>query len=375
MMPQPVAAAEPAGLLARFARPSWTPDFPESLPSNLADYLAQTSVAKLAFRRLRRLISLWLGRQFALCRATIPVSTRRVLWLYKGTPQVGDSLMDLAGRTLLRGADFRIDLYTDPHLAKLYAGDDVFDKVLSAPEQLDSSHYDLVILHSYSSHCLREKLRLCPDVPFVPFYGYYTGPEFNRTLFSYFRVNSLLPARLSEPVLRQMAKPHLHRTAETLAQVDGLHLPKRFIALAVGGVREWRTYTHWPAVLDELAKRGWHLPVVLLGSDNGLSMRDQLIEQNVVVLVDQVDRLELPVVAEVLARAELLLCADGGLMHVANAVSTPVVALLAQFVLPELRFCAANRATTLYASDQVSSITPESVADAVMRALPASFPA
>lgn len=360
---QPVARG-----LARFASPGWTPPFPEALPSDLDDYLARHTPLTLAWRRARRLLALWAGRQLSRQATVIPAGTRRVLWLYKGTPQVGDSLMDLASRVLLKEAGIAVDLYTDPHLAEMYADDGVFGQVFSEAAELVPARYELVIVHSYSSHCLREKLRLCAGLPFVPFYGYYTGPEFNRTLFSFFRMNQLLQAGLPEDRLRERASPVLYVHPPIARQVDELALPARFVALCIGGVRAWRTYAHWPQVVAILRQQGFTLPLVLLGSANGLDMRDRLLGTAAQPLHDLVDRLSLPETAEVIRRAALTVCADGGLMHVANAVGTPQVILLADFVTPALRLTPANRALTLYHRDEVSALAPELVASQILQA-------
>ena len=52
----------------------------------------------------------------------------RILWIFTGKRNVGDAMMDISGRALLKGKGCQIDLLTLPELWKLFKDDDVFKK-------------------------------------------------------------------------------------------------------------------------------------------------------------------------------------------------------------------------------------------------------
>ena len=369
-------ALVPARLRAwrdRLLRETYTPPFPQHLPSNVATFTAVEPVRKILWRRLRR--SLWLAAngQARLERQRIAPTDRRILWIHRGHPQVGDSLMDMACRTLLRGRPGRIDLLTDAHLVALYAADDVLARVYGDADEAAADAYDLVIVLSASAQSLRDKLRCFRRLPYVNLHGYYTGPEFHRMLFGFYRLAQLLGLHLSEAEVDRMACQHLIVGEAARLAVDSIGLPTHFIAIGVGGVHAWRTYRHWPAVLESLARCGVDLPVVLLGSTNGRTMRDAIVAAADPVAagapIDRVDRHALPEAAEILRRSQLAICCDGGLLHVAHAVRAPTVSLFAERVEPAYRLTAANRSIALYAPTEVSDIAPQVVAQTIARAL------
>lgn len=361
-----------SGVLARYAGASWTPPFPQALPSNAAAYAARASVWSVARRRALRELNLTLHGQGPLLREHIdPQRHRRLLWIHQGTPQVGDSLMDLAARVLLKGRVARLDLLTDAHLLPLYRSDAVFSNVGSSASDLPREGYDLVMLHSMSSRSVRDKLRHFRRVPFVHVQGCYTGPEFNRTLFGFYRLAQLMG--LPGAALEAVARPTMQPSPAEQAAIAALAIPSGAIAVALGGVRDWRTYTRWIDVLHGLAATGRVPPVVLVGADNGLAMRDAIVAAGIgLPLIDRVGRHSLGEVQALIGRCALALCADGGLLHVAHTTGTPVVALFAGEILPAYRVTSANRTTALHGARQVDDIAPEAVLAAALSYLSAA---
>jgi hypothetical protein len=359
-------------MLARYAGATWTPPFPQALPSNAAAYAARTSPWKAARRRALRELNLALHGQGPLLHQHIdPALHRRILWIHQGTPQVGDSLMDLAARVLLQGRVARLDLLTDAHLLPLYRSDAVFSNVASSARELPADGYDLVMLHSMSSRSVRDKLRHFRRVPFVHVQGVYTGPEFNRTLFGFYRLAQLMG--LPGAALEAMARPTMQPSHAAHAAIAALAIPPGAIAVALGGMRDWRTYTRWTDVLRGLAATGRVPHVVLIGADNGLAMRDAIVAAEIgLPLIDRVGRHSLGEVQELIGRCALALCADGGLLHVAHTTDTPVVALFAGEILPALRVTSANRTTCLHGPVQVDDIDPEAVLAAALACLNAA---
>ena len=348
----------------RYAAATWTPPFEADLPSDLASFLAGVSPWRAARRRLMRELSLVLHGQRALQRLRIDPGVRRVLWIHQGTPQVGDSLMDLAARQLLADRFERLDLLTDAHLLPLYQADHLFTAVAARPQDLPGG-YDLILLHSASSRGTRDKFRFFRDVPFVHLHGVYTGPEFNRTLFGFHRVAALLAQAPAEAEIRARARTVMWHSAQDEAAIEAADLPAGpLLAVAVGGVRDWRTCSRWGEVLERLARRPQGCPpVVLVGAANGLEMRDRLVAALPGVrFVDRVDRHSLPEVHALLQRCALVLAADGGLLHVAQSADVPVLGLFAGIIDPAFRVTAANRTRWLHGPERVDDIDPDRVA-------------
>ena len=366
-----MSLAAPPGLrgwLRRYAAEAWTPPFPQPLPSDAARYAAAAPLGRIAWRRLRRVAWLALRGQAALERHRIEPEHRRILWIHEGMPQVGDSLMDLACRSLLRGRE--ITLLTDRHLCTLYESDDVISRVTADAAEAEHGVYDLAIVLGASSHNLRAKLAHFRSLPFVSLQRDYTGPEFNRTLFGFYRLDQLLGGRADEAQVQAIARPYMVATPEAVAVIDALALPERFVAISLGGVRGWRTYARWPEVVAALRSAGVEEPLLLLGSGNACDQRDAVVAgANGSELIDRVDRHTLPEVHEILRRSVLAVVADGGLLHVAHAAATPTVSLFAERIDPSYRLTAANRSFALYHPREVSAIAPEEIASAVAQAL------
>jgi heptosyltransferase-2 len=357
----------PGSWLHALAAQTYVPPFQQHLPSNVDSFLRTASTAKMALHRLKRGAWLSLNRQTGLERSRIGPDDRRILWIYLGMPQVGDSMMDLACRVLLRDRPVAIDLLTVPHLAQMYSADDVFRHVFSDPAEAARNDYDLAVVLSASSQTLRVKLRLFRRLPFVNLYRFHRGTELHRTLFGFFRLDQLLGNGWPTERIEAIAKPHMVAGDVARQAVDALSLPERFVALAVGGVHDWRTYRRWPEVLPLLAAAEPDMPVVLLGSSNGAAMREQLLAlPRRPCLVDRVDRHSLQEVHEVFRRCTVAACADGGLLHLANAADVPTVSLFAERIDPTYRLTPANRSIAFYAPTEVSDIEPKAVADAIV---------
>lgn len=353
-------------LITRIARRTWTPPFSEPLASNVEEYVQRCDHTAVAWRYLRRKISLFLTGQSA-CEMAIPLPRGlRILWIYKGTPQIGDAMMDLACRVLLKGHVQQVDLYTDAHLAALFKDDDVFGQTFSSAKDIDLAQYDCAIVHSYSSHCMKDKIRHFKKLPFVPFYGFYTGPELNRTQFGFFRMAQLIDKDLNAG---EKMTPHLHIKEAHRAALAAYPLPERYICLAIGGVREDRTYAHWDQVISQLRQSHPDLPVVLVGSENGLAMRDRIMALGLPDIIDLTTRISLHEIAVLFEKSQLNICADGGLMHIAAATDAPMLALLAHYIRPDLRFCQQQRATVLYSTATVSEIPSSAVFTAILQRL------
>jgi ADP-heptose:LPS heptosyltransferase len=353
--------------LAKPLRPLCEPSFPQQIPLDLRP-IAHKPAISLLWRRLRPWLTLGVSRQLPLQRERIE-PTQRILWIYKGTPQVGDALMDLSSRVLLRGCRVRLELLTDPHLAELFAADDVFAAVHVDGARLQATHYDLIILDSFKARCLQQKQRHFPRAPFVTIRGYFSGPEFNRTLFSFYRMKQLLGTdRETDPA---PLKPHLVSAAQDTARAALLPIAAGAVAFAVGGAVASRVYEQWDTVIADLLGRGRLRQAVLVGSDNAAGMAARILDSGprdgrIVNCVAQYSLLE---TLEIMKRCSLAVCCDGGLLHLASAAGLPAVALFDSQVAPEMRMTAANRYVALQSTGIIDALPAAQVSDAIGQTL------
>ncbi len=292
-------------------------------------------------------------------RNRIADDDRKILWINLTAPSLGDALMDTSGRVLLKGRE--VHLLTHPKNAELFAGDEIFSRVFTLPEEAREEHqrrhYDLVLVDSFSPRSLRPKIQVDSTLPFVGLYGFLNGFDIHRTFFSYGRLRQLL--QQSESLGRRLSIG----LAKNVTRAQGP--PKAPIRIAVGLGGEWayRTYEHWGEVVRTLPG-DWH--IILLGSENGrqvsievqrLSHRETL--RNLVGLTG------LEETCRVLREADLYLGADGGLWHLACACGTPSVALFAKGVsrlrVPDSANCSAIES----GGQSVSEISPSVVISAV----------
>jgi len=64
--------------------------------------------------------------------------------------------------------------------------------------------------------------------------------------------------------------------------------------------------------------------------------------------------------AEIISQAKILLCCDGGLMHSANAVNTPIVALFARLTA-QMQLTKSCKSLPLFDSTDVNNISVEDI--------------
>lgn len=345
-----------------------TPPFEQAIPIDLRP-LHGKSTLSLLWRRMRPMLALRLAGQLHRQTERIDPAARRILWIYKGTPQIGDALMDLSSRVLLRGLPVQVDLLTDAHLARMFACDSVFVQVHADIATVERRVYDLVILDSFKARCLRDKLQHLRSLPFVTMRGYFSGPEFNRTLFSFYRMRQLL-GMTADVGLAQM-RPSLESSGAERASVDAIMIGGGALAIAVGGVVAERIYPHWAEVVGLLLEQKLVEKVVLVGSENGGAMAQRIVARygGAPVIINCVGEYSLGATMEILRRCAWLACSDGGLMHLAAAGGTPVVALFDQAVSPQMRIIDGDPSIGIQSSGAVSALSPAVVGAAIATAL------
>jgi len=278
---------------------------------------------------------------------------RRILWINLAAPSIGDSLMDLSSRVLLK--QHQVDLLTHRKNIGLYKCDPWFRRVSDQSSDFRTEIYDLVICDSFSPRVLLPKLLIAPITPFVGLYGFLNGFEVHRTYFAFARMMELLSLdRISEPM-----RPMISLSSETEDQ------PKEVdVCIAIGGEWSFRTYDHWSPVISWLVGRGYS--VALVGSGNGIETASQILEMEPSVR-STVGDLSLSEVVTEIAQAKIFIGADGGLWHIACAIPIPTVVLFADCQIFDEEGNRVTRETkdmiceTLYDDFKVSNIPQRDV--------------
>ncbi len=349
--------------LHRYASALYKPSFGARVASNARSFAAQTTLSKKVWLRFKRDLALALTGQFFCQHAAIPASAKRVLYVYLGMPQLGDSIMDLSARTLWGRRGLEVELFTHASIASFYEGDPSFARVLSNRADLAKS-YDFVVLQSYNWKCLKLKWRYFLTKPFLALHGHYYGPEFNRLDFArhaWGRALDLTASQQNVAVksvfnLKLDHQPH-DREQDT-------------IALALGGVVSWRTYSRWFELIAHaqraLPQHRW----LLLGAENGLSGAGEVMSYfektaQTHLVENCVNQLTLTQVFKRLQKVALLVTADGGLLHLGKAAQAPMVVLMAGPIHPTMRFDGGDPASVIHATAAVDDIDPMQVAQAV----------
>lgn len=341
-------------------------------------FMQRTSSLSVAKKYLHRRLRLAMsGQSNREVRHVAP--NARVLWIYGGKASVGDAVMDMSGRALLRGREGPVDLLITPGLKALFEGDDIFRHVYDDPASVNPGEYDVIVLQEFNYPTLRLKRKFFPLLPFACLFRFFHGPDRNQTQFSFAAVNDVFSLGLASDDLFARAKPYLRRESELPERVVQQLPPGPFLVLAMGGVEPRRTYAHWREFLqayDIAYQPGMPAGIVLLGSGNGAEAAKALMMAKFVnlQLASYVGQLTLREAKRVIANAALFVGADGGLMHVAHTTSTPSVTLFAKAEPPYLRLTPQCQSAPLQTDSDVSAVDPEELAETVITTLASSPP-
>ena len=359
------------GFVRRLARESVTQPLSDPVASNTSAYLEAVGERRLGWRAFRRELAYRLSRQERYRIERLREGSGRGLWMYFGVPQIGDALMDLAPRSLFAEAGLSVDLATHPHLTELFQADPWFSNILAEPSRISGADYDFVIVPSHKHRSLSMKQRCLPHHPWFSMHGRFTGPEFHRAEFAARRLADFLQLTLTPESLAHHARQKLGREGVSGGIAESLPFPANAVAVAVGGVREERTYSHWADVVRELAHAGVDT-FVLLGSENAKAAAAEILERAdaAAQIHDYVGRTSLKECHRLLSRCALTIAADGGLMHLAVAAERPVVGLFQSGILSQWRLPAAEAKRAIQSNtSNVSDIAPERIARAAREAL------
>ena len=332
------------------------------IPCQLKSCKSLFAQSSAVFRLLRRWLLLIISNQAELQLDTIPLTTKHILWIHISSTSIGDSIMELSGRILLKD-HYQVDLLTDRKNADIFYGDNVFNHIYVDCDT-NYQNYDLVILDVFNTKSIKFKTKYFPKVPFVPFMGYFYGLDFNRMLFSFHRINKLLDNLYQIEVVNKMANNYLNfNYLKSLVVYNSFSL-----VVAIGGEDSIRTYNHWVEVVCFLNSKYPQLEINLLGSKNGEQIAHELAALKLSNVYNHVAQLSLLETTRLIANARFFLGVDGGLMHIAESFCLSGVALFAKF-LPEYRLGYNSKLRTLFADENVSTISPQLIVGEISKLL------
>ena len=333
--------------------------FKFEIPNYTKEFLENSSLLKLRIKFFRRFLYILSKKQKSLEMFNILPIHKTILWINIAAPSLGDTLMDLSSRVLLSGR--KVDLFTDKKNADLYKSDSIFSSIYIDRKEVKKRSYDLVIMDSYSTRSFSVKANVAPLTKFIGMFGFYNGPEVNRVLFSFHRMNKILGYIKNEEEIKKLAKSSLNISIHDKKIINKLRLPETYITIALGGEWDYRTYKKWIIVIEKLIGDDAKLNIVLLGSTNAKYFALEIMDKfNNFNLTDCVDRFTFNQTAEIIKLSKFLLCCDGGLMHAANAVNTPIVSLFAR-LSPEMQLTDSISNFSVYDKENVNNILVEDV--------------
>lgn len=340
---------------------TYTLPFKYDIPNYTKSYIDNTSFVKRFTKYIKRHLYMMINAHLSLEQNEIKENQKNILWINISAPSLGDSLMDLSSRVLLQ--DKNIDLFTDIKNAHIYKNDALFQNILTNPKDIDKNKYDLVIIDSYGTKSLKIKFKYLKNLPYIGMYGHYNGPEVNRVLYSFHRMNQLLGYIKQEEEINSTAKAIMYISDSDIKFVENLSLPKEYITLAVGGEWDYRTYNQWEIVIKHILTQYPHENIVLIGSSNAKDICQQLIHKfNSPHMVDAVAKYSFCQTAQIIQNSKVLLCCDGGLMHAANSVGTTIIPLFARLT-PHMQLTTTIKAYPLYDKLNVNNILPQQICE------------
>ena len=143
--------------------------------------------------------------------------------------------------------------------------------------------------------------------------------------------------------------------------VKNIGLPAEYITIALGGEWKYRTYNQWDKIIEKLIANNNNLNIVLIGSGNAKDISEKLLKKMPLKnLFNCVDQFTFNQTAQIIKKSQVLLCCDGGLMHAANSVNTPIVSLFARLT-PKMQLTENIVSFTLFDSTDVNNVSVKSI--------------
>jgi len=340
-------------------RKTYTLPFQFEIPNYTKEYLNNKSIIKSWIKFFKRYLFIVVKGQRKLEVFSILPKHQNILWINISAPSLGDSLMDLSSRVLLKNK--KVDLFIDKKNVHLYINDNIFNNVYSSFDSIEENKYNLVIIDSYSSRSIDIKSKIVPKTSFIGMFGLYNGPEVNRVLFSFHQMNHLLGYIKSEDEINISAKASMSISKVDQELVNSIGLPSNYIAIVLGGEWDYRTYNKWDEVIKKIFDNNSQVNIVFIGSDNAELIAKKLSAQfSMNNIFNCVAKYSFNQTAMIVKQGDIVLCCDGGLMHAANAMGTIIVPLFAR-LSPKMQLTDSINAFPLFDEENVNNILVENI--------------
>ena len=340
-------------LIKRY-KETYTLSINEYIPCYLLEYRAQIKKPSRIIKYIKRYLFLFLKKEINNEKEKISDYDKKILWINKSAPSLGDSLMDLSSRILLSSRN--VDLLTDKKNAHIYENDLVFNNTFYEAKNLKGKVYDLIILDSYSTRTIGIKNKLFPNTDFVSMFGFFNGPEVNRVLFSFHRLNNLLGLKMSSSEINKIARPSMD-----ISTVKSIKLPNEYITIAVGGEWKYRTYNNWDEVVAIILKKYKNIKIILVGSENGKDYAKSIMSKFPGgQVLDCVGKYNYKETANIISKCTIFLGCDGGLMHAANCFKRVLVPLFARLE-PKMQLTESMIAFPEFDQNDVNNISIDAI--------------
>ena len=329
------------------------------------------SIVRLA-QILRKYLLLFVSFQYKYLKDRISINEKNILWIHNSTENIGDSLMKTSSIRYLKSNGYSVDLCVLPKLYDLYNNNSYCRNVINLNSLANlSEKYDLIILDSLSSICMKIKMKYYYAKPFVTLYGFFNHfrPDYNLILFSWYRIQYLLNKHEN---IDNIAKPFVGKLSAKNIKINNLNIKNKSIAIVCGGKKgdDYRIYPNWIQVIEHIDRNNIDtIPIVLVGSENGIEYSNQITNNfsDRVNLTDTVGKFTLSETQSIISSCELVVGPDGGILQLANALDKKIIALFAQ-IDSRLRFTEATKYQCLYDDKAVKNIKAEDIANEILMA-------
>jgi heptosyltransferase-2 len=243
--------------------------------------------------------------------------------------------MDLAPRSIFKEFGCEIDLLCTEKIGEVFKNDTWFRHVYSEPQRAARNDYAFVIIQSVHHRSLKNKVKYFKDLPWVCVQGYYDVPDFARAAFGAQRMSDLW----SRGQDRLASNLSAHAKQKIFYVPSALHRHQFNVTIVLGGMNDVRTYNRWSEVfMHAQLPETTQITLVGTGPVAQLHAIELTTRFSELLLHDRVNQTGMNEVKSILTKTDLLVCADGGLMHMGAACDVPsIVALFIRDIPPEYR--------------------------------------
>lgn len=296
--------------------------------------------------------------------------------IYTDKGNIGDAIGDLSCLKILRESmdfDCELNLVVHDALYELYKCDPTFNNVATIDEFADGKCLfgaDLILLFLLDYKAIKTKALLFPKTKFLVLHGWFAGDR-NPMLHGAYNIARCFNLDM-RPLDALKSVKQVFNPCETKISPDLEIILSDFlgvyVGIVVGGIDPVRTYQRFDKVVERLLTRG--IKVLLLGSSNGLDIANKIRHQNLDNdnLICFVGSQSLYEFKRTVDHVSLMICADGGGMHMALGLDTPMISLFS-YELPESRMPFSFKGASLHAGAEVSKIEPDLIVKTVFEVL------